>query len=254
MKLTHLLVIGSLLLAGCQNGAPGDGKSPLATDSPLYDAPATSVPSATPETPAASQTPSASATPVASQPIKGKIKLEALPGVKAPKLTKMVKAKFKTSQGDLLIEIYPEAAPGAAKRFIELIKAGFYDNTPIFRVEPGFVCQFGINSKPGMIDWKEKMFADDPSYFKLEEGTLAFAKAGPDTNSTQVFINYGDNSGLVSQGFTAFGKVIKGYEHATKFKQIPEAGDQGALWADTDGFIKSLPNKPDQIIKAEIIK
>ncbi|MBS2040222.1 peptidylprolyl isomerase [bacterium] len=249
MKLAHMLVFGSLILAGCQSPPPAGNTPPIAPNTP-------SVPESTsvPSSPTPSATPSASETPVATTPIKGKVKLEPLPGVKAPKLTKMVKAKFTTSQGDLLIEIYPEAAPGASKRFIELIKAGFYDNTPIFRVEPGFVCQFGINSKPGMVEWKDKMFPDDPSYFRLDEGTLAFAKAGPDTNSTQVFINYGDNSGLVSQGFTSFAKVVKGYEQTTKFKQVPEAGDQGALWTDTEGFIKKLPTKPDHIVKAEILK
>ncbi|MFN8607695.1 MAG: peptidylprolyl isomerase [Vulcanimicrobiota bacterium] len=239
-----MLVFSSLLLAGCQNG----DTPPVAANTPA--------PLSTSDVPPATPSPTTSATPAATPdplPVK-KSGLEALPGVKAPKLSKIVKAKFTTTQGELLIEIYPEAAPGASKRFIELIKAGFYDNTPIFRVEPGFVCQFGINSKPGMVSWKDKMFPDDPSYFQLGEGTLAFAKAGPDTNSTQVFINYGDNSGLVSQGFTAFAKVVKGYEQTTKFKQVPEAGDQGALWSDTDGFIKSLPNKPDSITKAEIIK
>lgn len=71
------------------------------------------------------------------------------------------------------MEIYPEAAPNASKRFIELIKAGYYDKTPIFRVEPAFVAQFGINSKPKMIDWKEKNFKDDPSFLpSLGPGTV----------------------------------------------------------------------------------
>ena len=250
MKLTYLLVLGPLLLAGCQSPPPGGTESPVAANTP----PVLSTPTAEPPPATPSATPSGTPVPVATQPIKGKSKLEPLPGVKAPKLTKMVKAKFTTTQGDLYMEIYPEAGPNAAKQFVELIKLGFYDNTPIFRVEPGFVCQFGINSKPGKVEWKDKNFKDDPSYFHLAEGTLAFAKAGPDTNSTQVFINYGDNSGLVGQGFTAFGKVVKGYENSTKFKRVPEAGDQGALWTDTEGFIKSLPDKPDSIIKAEIIK
>jgi cyclophilin family peptidyl-prolyl cis-trans isomerase len=249
MKFTHMLVAGSLLLVGCQSPPPGGGESPGAsnTGAPVSvssEAPPPVTPEATP-----------TSAPLETQPVTGKSKLEPLPGVKAPKLTKLVKAKFKTTQGDLLIEIYPEAAPGAAERFVELIKAGFYDNTPVFRVEPGFVCQFGINSKPGQVQWKNKMFADDPSYFHLAEGTLAFAKAGPDTNSTQVFINYQDNSRLVNEGnFTAFAKVVKGYENSTKFKQVPEAGNQDALWKDTNGFVKSLANKPDTIIKAEIVK
>jgi len=240
MKLASMILLSSLILVGCDQ-APQGGSSPLAGNTPgqVESAPPPPPPPAMP----------------AGAPIYKAGKLEPLPGVKAPKLTKVVKAKFTTTQGDLFIEIYPEAAPKAAKQFQELIKLGFYDNTPIFRVEPGFVCQFGINSKPGKVEWKDKNFKDDPSFFHLGTATLAFAKAGPDTNSTQVFINYNDNSGLVSQGgFTAFGKVVKGYENSTKFKQVPEAGNQEALWGDTEGFINGLSNKPDQIIKAEIIK
>ena len=244
MKFASMILISSLALMGCDQTPKGDG-TPVAMNTPGQ---VESAPPPSGEPPPPPPMPQGA-------PIYTKGKLEPLPGVKAPKLTKVVKAKFTTTQGDLLMEIYPEAAPKAAKQFVELIKLGFYDNTPIFRVEPGFVCQFGINSKPGKVEWKDKNFKDDPSFFHLGTATLAFAKAGPDTNSTQVFINYNDNSGLVSQGgFTAFGKVVKGYENSTKFKQVPEAGDQGALWSDTEGFIKGLPNKPDQIIKAEIIK
>lgn len=248
MKITHSLAGCALMaLVGC-NAPQG---SPYSQNSP--DIPTENV--------TLQPTPNVPATPMPHPQVAfvpGKVnmkdKLEPLPGVKAPKLKKVVKAKFQTTQGDLLMEIYPEAAPNASKRFIELIKAGYYDKTPIFRVEPAFVAQFGINSKPKMIDWKEKNFKDDPSFFHLGPGTLAFAKAGPDTNSTQVFINYNDNSPLVQQGnFTAFGKVVKGFESTAKFRQVPAAGDQQRLWMDTEGFINSLPEKPDSIIKAVIL-
>lgn len=187
-------------------------------------------------------------------PVYMKGKLEPLPGVKAPKLTKVVKVKMTTTKGDLMIEVYPEAAPNAAKRFVELVKIGYYDNTPIFRIEPQFVAQFGINSKPKMIEWKDKRFKDDKSYFHLGPGTLAFAKAGPDTNSTQVFINYNDNSQLVQNGnFTAFGKIVKGFEQTAKFHQVRAAQDQEALWRDTEGYLKTLPEKPDMIVKAVVV-
>jgi len=105
------------------------------------------------------------------------------------------------------------AAPNAAKRFVELVELGYYNDTPIFRVVKNpqpFVAQFGINWRKGMIDWRDKNFNDDPSLFHLDRGTLAFAKAGPNTNSTQVFINYGNNDFLQSQNFSTFGKVVTG--------------------------------------------
>lgn len=178
--------------------------------------------------------------------------LEPLDSARGPVLKKIVKARFETTQGPLSIEIYPEAAPRAAERFIKLIQARFYDDTPLFRVEPGFIVQFGINSK--MAVWNERNFKDDPPLFRLGPGTLGFAKAGPDTNTTQVFINYADNTPLVEQGgFTAFAKVTKGFEQTFRFKRVEEAGDQAALWQDTAGFLEGLKVKPDQILTARIV-
>ena len=178
--------------------------------------------------------------------------LEPLNPVRAPVLKKIVKARFETTRGPLQIDIYPEAAPHAASRFIELIRARYYDDTPLFRVVPGFVCQFGINSK--MAGWKERNFADDPSLFRLGPGTLGFAKAGPDTNSTQVFMNYADNTELVEQGgFTAFAKVTQGFERTFQFRQVQEAENQEGLWQDTAGYLKGLKVKPDQILSVRLV-
>mgnify|MGYP000430430736 CR=1 FL=1 len=89
--------------------------------------------------------------------------LKLLKGKDAPEITEVVKVLMVTDAGDLTIEVYPQAAPNAAKRFLELVEAGYYDGTPLFRVvkQPKpFVAQFGINSD--MAEWKEKNFDDDP--------------------------------------------------------------------------------------------
>jgi len=226
----------------------------------------TGTPGAETGTPSAGETPAAvSLGDIPTVPIKGK-GLTPLPGVKAPKLTKMVTVKFKTDKGDLMMEVYPEAAPNHAARFLELVKKGFYDNTPVFRVVPSFVAQFGINSKHG--DVMKNTIPDDPSYFVMDKGVLAFAKSGmPDSASSQIFICYADvTSSLVPEPggkgvgiFTAFGKVTKGIDIAEKFKAVgdPQMGlDQGGLTADTEGYLKGLPadQKPDMILKAEIVK
>jgi cyclophilin family peptidyl-prolyl cis-trans isomerase len=154
--------------------------------------------------------------------------------------------------------IYPQAAPNAAKRFLELVESGFYNNTPIFRVVPGFVAQFGINWRPKHRDWKENNFKDDPSLFKLSEGTLAFAKAGKDTNSCQVFINYGDNSRLAkSGGFSTFGKVVSNFGVAKKFRSVgdPSMGlDQDWLWSKGESYLEAISEKPDMIISASLVQ
>src|SRR5690606_1402726 len=122
--------------------------------------------------------------------------------------TRLQTVRLETTAGDVVIEVYPEAAPNAAARFVELVRTGYYDDTPVSRVVPGFVAQFGINWREPHRGWRDRTFNDDPSLFALHRGTLAFAKAGPNTNSTQVFINYANNNRLAEQNFTVFGKVV----------------------------------------------
>ena len=175
----------------------------------------------------------------------------------APALTQVTKVRLVTTQGNILIELYPQAAPNACGRFTELVQKGFYDFTPIFRVVPNFVCQFGINWRGPFPDYQNNNFKDDPSYFALAPGTLAFAKAGPDTNSTQIFINYQDNSRLVQQGnFTAFGRVTEGLEVALSFPAVGDPGmglDQDLMWGKGDVYLKKLPKQPAYILFAEVL-
>jgi cyclophilin family peptidyl-prolyl cis-trans isomerase len=221
-----------LLLAGCQS-----------SEEPASDAPAAST-----APPAAGRAP---ATQVA--------QLAPLPGKEGvvPVLTDVTRVRFETTGGDVVIEVYPQAAPNAAKRFVELVTSGFYDDTPVSRVVPGFVAQFGVNWREPHKTWKDREFNDDPSLFALNRGTLAFAKAGPNTNSTQVFINYRENNRLAEPqfNFTTFGQVIEGMDVVDKFSQVgdPSGGlDQNRLWADGGAYLESLPMKPTMITKATV--
>jgi homoserine O-acetyltransferase len=187
--------------------------------------------------------------------------LTPLPGKEgsAPALTQITTVRLDTDAGDVVIEVYPQAAPNAAKRFVELVSSGFYDGTPVSRVVPGFVAQFGINWRDPHKAWDDRPFNDDPSLFALEPGTLAFAKAGPNTNATQVFINYRENNRLAEPqlNFSAFGKVIEGMDVVQRFAQVgdPSGGlDQGRLWNDGGNYLESLPVKPTMIEKATVIQ
>lgn len=178
--------------------------------------------------------------------------LQLLPGKDSSVLTQKVGLLMTTSEGEIEIEVYPQAAPNAAERFVALVESGYYDNTPVSRVVDKFVAQFGINWREPHKEWKEKSFDDDPSLFALDTGTLAFAKAGPNTNSTQVFINLRENNRLAhpSMNFTTFGKVVKGMDVVAKFVQVgdPSGGlDQGRLWRDGESYIKNLRTKPTMI-------
>jgi cyclophilin family peptidyl-prolyl cis-trans isomerase len=174
-----------------------------------------------------------------------------------PTLTRATTVVFETTAGDVTIEVYPDAAPNAAQRFVELVEAGFYDGTPISRVVPGFVAQFGVNWRDPHRAWKDRNFDDDPTLFALERGTLAFAKAGPNTNSTQVFINYAENNRLADPqyNFTVFGRVVDGMDVVDRFVQVgdPSGGlDQARLWSNGAEYLESLAVKPTMIERAVV--
>lgn len=176
-----------------------------------------------------------------------------------PTISRVTTVRFQTTAGDVTIAVYPEAAPNAAARFIELVEAGYYDNTPVSRVVDGFVAQFGVNWRAPHNGWRQRTFRDDPPLFKLERGTLAFAKtSAPNSASTQVFINFADNSWLADppNNFTTFGMVVSGMELVDGFVRVgdPSAGlDQARLWANGDTYLASLPIQPTMIVSATVL-
>jgi len=223
-------MLAGVLLSACQSG----NDSQAVTNVPEADGPSSAAPAA---------------------------KLVPLPGYEGtvPALTQTTTVRLATAAGDVVIEVYPEAAPNAAQRFVELARSGFFDDTPVSRVVAGFVAQFGINWRAPHRAWENRMFRDDPTLFALERGTLAFAKAGPDTNSTQVFINYRENNQLADPqyNFTVFGKVVSGMDVVDRFVRVgdPSGGlDQGRLWADGGAYLDSLTVKPTMIVTATVVQ
>ena len=121
------------------------------------------------------------------------------------------KVEFDTSKGPFVVEVHRDWAPNGADRFYNLVKNGFYDNTRFFRVLEGFMAQFGVNGDPKVSAvWRESRIKDDPVKVSNKRTFVTFATAGPNTRTTQIFISYGDNSNLDSQGFSPFGQVVSG--------------------------------------------
>lgn len=121
------------------------------------------------------------------------------------------KVEFDTSKGPFVIEVHRDWAPNGADRFYNLVKNGFYDNVRFFRVIEGFMAQFGVNGDPKVSAvWREARIKDDAVKVSNKRTFVTFATAGPNTRTTQVFISYGDNSNLDSQGFSPFGQVVSG--------------------------------------------
>jgi len=132
----------------------------------------------------------------------------------------------------VVVEVTRSLAPLGADRFHALVQDGFYNDSALFRVVPGFVLQFGISGSEEQNDkWLHSPILDDPVVGSNTRGSISFATAGPDTRTSQVFINYADNSRLDSMGFAPFGKVISGLEVAeAAFNPTP--GDSGGVDQD----------------------
>ncbi len=121
------------------------------------------------------------------------------------------KAKFDTSKGAFVVDITRDWAPNGADRFYNLVKNGFFDNTRFFRVISGFMVQFGISGDPKIsAPWQNARIPDDRVTQSNKRGNITYATSGPNSRTTQVFINFGDNTGLDSQGFSPFGRVSTG--------------------------------------------
>ncbi len=121
--------------------------------------------------------------------------------------------KFETTKGDFVIQVNKEWAPLGVERFHSLVTSGYFDGAKFFRVLPGFVVQFGLAADPQAAkSIPTASIKDDPVSASNTKGTITFATAGPNTRTTQVFINLGDNPRLDGMGFAPFGKVTEGMD------------------------------------------
>jgi peptidyl-prolyl cis-trans isomerase A (cyclophilin A) len=116
--------------------------------------------------------------------------------------------KFTTTRGEFVVTVTRAWAPVGADRFYNLVKHHFFDNASFFRVVPDFVVQFGLSAYPPVSAvWKDTNIKDDPVTQSNKKGFITFATAGPNTRTTQVFIDLKDNTRLDSMGFAPFGVV-----------------------------------------------
>jgi cyclophilin family peptidyl-prolyl cis-trans isomerase len=165
--------------------------------------------------------------------------------------------KFETSNGDFIIEVTRDLAPIGADHFKELVEAKFYDGCRFFRIVPGFVAQVGMNGDPEVHKiWGDKNINDEPVKTTNARGTITFAKTSqPNSRSTQLFINFGNNRRLDGMGFAPFGKVIKGMDVVDSFYSgYGESPNQGMIGSRGNAYLNEKFPKLDYIKKATVLK
>ncbi len=125
----------------------------------------------------------------------------------------MYRVKLETTKGAVVVEVHRDWAPRGADRFYNLVKLGYFDDIAFFRAVDNFMVQFGIHGNPAVARaWKGSPIADDPRTQANKRGTISFANSGPDTRTTQVFINYRAHPQLDTMGFTPFGEIVEGMD------------------------------------------
>jgi len=186
----------------------------------------------------------------------------------APKTAELAKqapdsfrVEFTTSKGKFVVKAYRAWAPNGVDRFYYLAKNHFYDGARFFRAMPGFVVQFGLSGDPRVNDvWEDMRIADDPVKQTNQKGYLTYAMAGPNTRTTQLFLNLGDNRRLDALGFAPIGRVIEGMEVVetlyTGYGDGPPRGrgpEQDKIRKLGDAYLKTEFPLLDRVIKTRVV-
>jgi peptidyl-prolyl cis-trans isomerase A (cyclophilin A) len=172
------------------------------------------------------------------------------------------RVKFQTSQGDFVVEAQRDWAPLGVDRFYNLVNNGYYDGVCFFRVISGFMAQFGIHGDPKVsAAWRPERIQDDPVKQSNKRGYLSYAMAGPNTRTTQLFINYADNSRLDQMGFAPIGRVVEGMDvvdrlYAGYGEGAPQGKGppQGRLQTEGNAYLTKDFPQLDCIKKAMILE
>ena len=163
---------------------------------------------------------------------------------------------IKTTKGDIVVELHRDWAPLGVDRFYNLVVGGYFNDIAIFRAVAGFVIQFGIHGSPLVNNaWYQATIQDDPVRESNVKGTLTFATGGPNTRTTQLFINLNDNKRLDKMGFSPIGKVIKGMDVIDKlnyeYSELPSM-NQEKIHKQGNAYLKTQFPNLDYIISMSV--
>jgi homoserine O-acetyltransferase len=172
------------------------------------------------------------------------------------------RVKVETTKGSFTLEVTRALAPLGADRFYQLVQSGFYDDSRFYRVIAGRFAQFGIAGDPRIARiWRDKPFPDDPARARNTRGTFAFAMTGPNTRTTQIYINVTDQPRQDADGFAPFGKVVEGMEVVDKlYSGYGESsgggmrgGKQGKLFEEGNAYLDREFPLLDKLVRARVV-
>jgi peptidyl-prolyl cis-trans isomerase A (cyclophilin A) len=167
--------------------------------------------------------------------------------------------QLETSKGPIVIAVHRDWSPNGADRFHHLVQTGYYDDVRFFRVLPGFVVQFGMHGDPARnAQWASNGLIDEPVKQTNKRGTVTFAKSSmPNSRTTQLFINLGDNSMLDSDGFAPFGEVVQGMDVVAQLNSEyggAPSDRQPDIAAEGNAFLNREYPRLDFIRTAKVVK
>jgi len=174
-----------------------------------------------------------------------------------------VRVRLDTSKGPIVIAVHRDWAPTGADRFLELVKAGYYDDSRFFRVVEGQWAQFGINRDPKVATaWRQRTIPDDPRGQSVTRGRVAFAFAVPNGRTTQVYISLRDLSYQDDQGFVPFGEVVEGMDIADALNSEYgenagggiRAGKQQPLFDGGNAYLDREFPRLDRLLRASVVR
>jgi peptidyl-prolyl cis-trans isomerase A (cyclophilin A) len=166
------------------------------------------------------------------------------------------RAKLTTTKGDVIIEVTRAWAPNGADRFYNLVRAGFFTDAAFFRTIAGFMTQFGLSARPEVSKaFSDANLKDDPVKESNTRGRVTFAQtSAPNSRTTQLFINYGNNARLDADRFAPFGEVVEGMSVVDSFYSgYGEQPDQGSIQSQGKAYLDRNYPKLDRILTATIV-
>lgn len=258
MKMRHISGLLLLALVACEPRFPSTGAD--------VTVPAASVmsPLGSVAPPSAPPAPVASAAPAPTQQVEAvhHDSAQVDPSLATARAPDVFRAGFTTTRGNFVVEVHRDWAPHGADRFYNLVKLGFYDDTRVFRVIDGFMAQFGISGDPRITErWRTANIEDDPVKKSNVRGFVTFAQTSqPNSRSTQVFVNYGDNARLDGDRFAPFGQVVQGmrvldelYAGYGEGRPSGSGPDQMRIEENGNAYLDQEFPKLDRILSAHLL-